>query len=234
MPKFILFDIDGTLVDVGGAGSRSLNLALEDLTGIHEGFRGIHFAGKTDLQIIGEGLDRLGLRGQNGFAQSLTDRYLLHLKREMARGRGQLKAGVKELLHHLQGAEGVYLGLLTGNLEQGARLKLGPFGLNPFFPVGAFGSDEEDRNLLLPVAVQRLKEKEGFTIGYKDCVVVGDTPRDVACARAYGSPSIAVATGPYPREVLEETRADMVVPDLSDTGAILRWIVDARVEKGRP
>jgi phosphoglycolate phosphatase-like HAD superfamily hydrolase len=233
MPTFVLFDIDGTLIDAGRAGSRSLNLALEDLRGIREGFRGINFAGKTDLQIIREGLEKLGLQGQDGIEGALMDRYLVHLRVEMARGERHLKDGVKDLLNHLRATEGMYLGLLTGNLEQGARLKLGPFGLNPFFPVGAFGSDDEDRNLLLPVAVRRFREREGFPIGYEDCVVVGDTPRDVACARRYGSPCIAVATGPYSREALGQTGADLVIQDLADTGGILRWIVDTRVERSR-
>jgi len=88
------------------------------------------------------------------------------------------------------------MGLLTGNLEKGARIKLEPFGLNTFFPFGAFGSDHEDRNYLLPVAIERFSRTFNYNIDFQQCIVVGDTPRDVACAKPYGATVIAVATGP--------------------------------------
>ncbi len=224
MPKFILFDIDGTLIDSGRAGSRALKLAVEELTGISNGFQGVDFAGKTDLQIIREVLWNLGLHSRDGLISSLIDLYLVKLRAEVPRVTGHLKPGVNELLLVLQGRKDFFLGLLTGNLEEGARVKLGPFGLNPFFQVGAYGSDEEDRNMLLPVAVRRLHEREGVLIDYRDCIVIGDTPRDVTCARVHGSRCLAVATGPYPIEVLKKTEADLVVSELSDRGLILRWI----------
>jgi phosphoglycolate phosphatase len=224
--KFLLFDIDGTLIDSGGAGSRALNLALEDLLGISNGFFGIELAGKTDLQIIREGLERLGMNRQDGIEHDLIQLYVGHLKREVSRGAGHLKSGVNELLMRLD-AEGIYLGLLTGNIEDGARVKLAPFGLNRFFPIGAYGSDDEDRNRLVPVAVRRLMEKKGVLASYEDCIIVGDTPRDVACARVHGSRCIAVATGPYSLDLLRGTEADLAVSDLSDADRIINWISDA-------
>jgi len=224
MPKFILFDIDGTLVSLDGAGSRSLNRAMEELLQVPDGFRDIDFAGKTDLQIIREGLGILGLADRDDLLHSLLDRYLVHLRAEVSTGRGHVKNGVRELLNALQHLEGIYLGLLTGNAETGARLKLKPFGLNRYFPVGAFGSDIEDRNLLLPIAVQRLQEAGSASVNYEHCVVVGDTPRDVECAHVHGASSIAVATGTYPLKELEKTDAELVVADLSDTEKIVDWI----------
>jgi phosphoglycolate phosphatase len=224
MTKFVLFDIDGTLVSLDGAGSRSLNRAMEEILQVTDGFRGIDFAGKTDLQIIREGLGTLGLTEQDDLLHSLLDRYLVHLRAEVSTGRGQVKKGVRELLSALQELDGVYLGLLTGNAEVGARLKLEPFGLNRFFPVGAFGSDSEDRNLLLPIAVQRLQGLESVSLSHDRCVVIGDTPKDVECAHVHGASAIAVATGTYPLNELEKTDAELVIANLSDTEKIVDWI----------
>jgi phosphoglycolate phosphatase len=224
MPTFVLFDIDGTLVSLDGAGSRSLNRAMEDLLGIPNGFREVNFAGKTDLQIIREGLEKFDLLDRDDLLHSLLDRYLAYLPTEVATSMGHVKEGVKELLFNLQDLRGVYLGLLTGNVEAGARLKLNTFGLNRFFPVGAFGDDSENRNLLLPFAVQRLLDSESIEVGYEDCVVIGDTPSDVECAQVHGASSIAVATGTYSLEQLKKTTADLVLSDLSNTEQIVEWI----------
>jgi len=223
-PKFVLFDIDGTLIGIDGAGSRSLNRALLELTGISDGFMGINFAGKTDIQIVREGLEKWGLGEYNNLHQDLMDLYLGYLPEELPKGRAHLKIGVPQLLLALRGLEGVYLGLLTGNVETGARLKLNAFRLNRFFPVGAFGSDSEDRNLLLPIAVRRLQDSESISLSYERCLVVGDTPRDVECARVHGASSIAVATGAYSFDRLDRTEADLVVHNLANTERIVDWI----------
>ena len=223
-PVFVLFDIDGTLVSLDGAGSRSLNRAMEDLLGIPNGFRHIDFAGKTDFQIIREGLQKFDLLDRDDLSDSLLARYLDHLRNEVAMGRGHVKEGVNELLHTLRGLKGFYLGLLTGNVEAGARLKLDTFDLNHFFPVGGFGDDSEDRNLLLPFAVKRLLDSESIALKYEQCVVIGDTPKDVECAQVHGASSIAVATGTYSLEQLTNTTADLVLSDLSNTDHIVEWI----------
>lgn len=223
-PVFVLFDIDGTLVSLDGAGSRSLNRAMEELLQVTDGFRDIDFAGKTDLQIIREGLGTLGLTDRDDLMHSLLNRYLVHLRSEVSTGRGHVKSGVRELLAALRELEGIYLGLLTGNAETGARLKLEPFGLNQYFQIGAFGSDSEDRNLLLPIAVQRLQESESISVSHDRCVVVGDTPKDVECAYVHGASSIAVATGTYSLQELEKTDAELITADLANTEKILAWI----------
>lgn len=223
-PKLVLFDIDGTLVSVDGAGGRSLNRAMLELTGIDDGFRGIDFAGKTDLQIVREGLRRLDLPHDGEMPHSLVRLYLRNLSEELSARKGHVKVGVEDLLKSLEILENLHLGLLTGNYETGARLKFEPFGLNSFFSLGAFGSDYEERDHLLPVAVRRLKESKGISVEYNHCVVVGDTPRDVDCARVHGAASIAVATGPYSPDRLKKTEADLVVSDLSDTARIVDWI----------
>jgi phosphoglycolate phosphatase len=224
MARFILFDIDGTLVDSGGAGSQALGLALEEMTGIKDGFRGINFAGKTDLLIMREVLTKLEIESTDMWMNDFLSRYLSHLQIAVHNGKGHVKPGISDLLVRLQEEEDCFLGLLTGNFEHGARVKLERFSLNPFFPVGAFGSDFEDRNLLLPVAVRRLADAIGVVLNYQECVVVGDTPRDVECAHAWGAACVAVATGPYSIEQLRETAADAVLHDLTDTENIIDWL----------
>lgn len=224
MATFILFDIDGTLIDSGGSGMIALNRALEDVAGIKEGFQGINCAGKTDLQIIRETLTKHGLDFERSLVAEFRMVYLGHLQQAVARGLGHVKPGVNTLLQKLGADSQFFLGLLTGNTAEGARIKLEPFDLNAHFPTGAFGSDEEDRNRLLPLAVRRLRQSTGVSVDFSQCVVVGDTPRDVECAKAYGACSIAVATGPYGLPALLETEANLVLEDLSNTTRVVEWL----------
>jgi phosphoglycolate phosphatase-like HAD superfamily hydrolase len=222
--KFILFDIDHTLIDSGGAGIVALNKALEDVTGISDGFNGISCAGKTDVQILREAVSKFSLSLDDGIVPVLLNRYLEHLRVAMPTRNGRVKQGVHDLLERLEVERSFEMGLLTGNIEQGARIKLEHFSLNRFFPVGAFGDDSEDRNLLLPIAVERLCEIKGVAVDFSDCIVIGDTPRDVDCAKAHGAAAIAVATGPFLIEALRQTRAELVLADLSETDVIVNWI----------
>ncbi len=222
--KLVVFDIDGTLIDSGGAGMAALNAAMEELTGVSDGFNDIHCAGKTDLQIVREAYVKCGLSLSQDIVGEFFELYVAHLVRTVALKKGSLKPGVNELLLSLVEEPDMHLGLLTGNVQKGARLKLEPYFLNDFFPLGAFGDDSEDRNLLLPIAVRRLSETVSIEVSWSDCVVIGDTPRDVTCAHVHGSRSIAVATGPYSVEDLEEAGADLVVRDLSDAALIGGWL----------
>ncbi len=223
--KFILFDIDGTLLDSGGAGMRSLNRAFEEMFSIRSAFDTISVAGKTDLQIIKEGLTMHGIQSPNGIIYEFFETYIRHLKTQVHTGKGRIKKGIPEILDILKSRGDCVLGLLTGNIEEGAMIKLKAFHLNSYFIAGAFGSDSEDRNKLLPIAVDKLYKKSSFLIPYSDCVVIGDTPRDVSCSKPYGAFALAVATGPYTCRELSEAGADEVLEDLSDTErfmAILR------------
>ena len=224
--KLVLFDIDGTLIDSGGAGVRALDYAFRELFAVNDAFRHISMAGKTDLQIMREGLTAHGITskgGHFGIVSRLMKGYLLHLGREMQNTHKQLKPGIREALDALSAMDGhIALGLLTGNIEEGARTKLEAFALNHYFPAGAFGSDDEDRNRLLPVARSRFELLLGHEIDYKDCIIVGDTPLDVYCAKPYGAFSIGVATGPYQFDELVKAGADRVFETLADTGTFLR------------
>jgi phosphoglycolate phosphatase len=218
--RLVLFDIDGTLIDSGGAGVRSLDLAFRKVFSVLNVFQGISMAGKTDTQIIKEGLIKHGL-SMDDF-DAIIEAYLLHLRQEIRNDGKHTKPGIYEILEQLNLMEDIGLGLLTGNLEQGARIKLEPFDLNKYFPSGAFGSDDEDRNKLLPFAVNRFEEMFDKRIDIEKSIVIGDTPRDVECAHIYGAVCIGVATGPYSIDELTEAKADYVVKDLSDHMGLLR------------
>lgn len=222
--KLILFDIDGTLISAGGAGTRSLNKAFEEVLGIKDAFKNFEMAGKTDVQIIKEGLMLAGIEPEEALVNELIERYLCNLRIEINNNSKHLKPGVKEFIEFVHRELKYPLGLLTGNLEKGARIKLEPFGLNQFFPIGAFGSDHEDRNQLLPIAVDRFYRTYNRYVDFHQCIVIGDTPRDVACAKPYGAKVIAVATGPYPVEELQKTQADIVVENLLEINKVLTLI----------
>ncbi len=220
--RLVLFDIDGTLVSTGEAGTRALNRAFLELFGLADAFQGISMAGKTDVQIIREGLRVNGIADGDGVVEAVVERYIALLRREIDNPRRRVKPGVYEVLDALSGG-GIPLGLLTGNLEAGARIKLDPFGLNDYFPSGAFGSDHEDRDMLLPIALERFS-RLGIVVPPEGCIVVGDTPRDVRCAKVHGARCIAVATGPYSREALLEAGADLAVESLSERDRCLAFI----------
>lgn len=215
MKKLVLFDIDGTLIDPGGAGRRSLCNTFNELFAIKDAFAGIRMAGKTDIQIIKEGLSVHGLSPDHRNMPSILSVYLKNLKTEIMNKKKHINLGVVELLDTLKAMDGYWLGLLTGNIERGARIKLGAFGLNRYFSVGAFGDDNENRNLLLPIAIEKFRKMTNISINCDDCIVIGDTPRDVECSKPYGAVSIAVSTGPYSYDSLLETEADYVLRDLS-------------------
>ncbi|MEE8423109.1 MAG: HAD family hydrolase [Thermodesulfobacteriota bacterium] len=222
MRKLILFDIDGTLIHTGGAGTLSMNKAFFELFSIQDAFKNIPMAGKTDKQIMKEGLISHSLPYMDGNVDLLVKGYLQNLRVEIHNPQRKLKPGIIEVLNVLR-EKGAALGLLTGNLEQGALIKLEAFDLNEYFLDGAFGSDHEDRNRLLPVALEKFS-KRGLSFSAGDCIVVGDTPLDVQCAKVHGARCLAVATGPYTKEQLLNTDADIVFDSLADTERCLEFI----------
>jgi phosphoglycolate phosphatase-like HAD superfamily hydrolase len=223
----VLFDIDGTLVRTGRAGSRAMNRAFEDLFGVTRAFDGTHMAGRTDTWILDDAAVRSGVTLTADSLQLFRDRYferLLEAMPEPGPHKGVLP-GVRQLLDALAApplAEQVFPALLTGNAERGARIKLEYFDLWRYFRCGAFGDDSHDRNELFGVAMSRVRDCGGPPASPSDVFVVGDTEFDVACAAAAGARSIAVATGPSDVEVLKKTGADAVFEDLSDTEAVLK------------
>lgn len=222
MKKLVLFDIDGTLIHTGGAGTRSMNMAFQELFSIKDAFQDISMAGKTDRQIMKEGLRAHGFNNTDGNLGNMVNAYLKFLETEIDNQGRKLKPGIIEVLNRIKEGK-MSLGLLTGNLEKGARIKLKAFGLNEYFPEGAFGSDHEDRDMLLPIALEKFSRK-GLNFSAADCIVIGDTPRDVQCAKIHGALCIAVATGPYSKKDLLNTDADIVFDSLADVNRCMEFI----------
>ena len=228
MRKLVLFDIDGTLVLTGGAGLRAMNLALEEVLGHADGLDGIPLAGRTDRAILTEAVRRVDRDLDDALLASLRDRYLAYLAIEIegpGRGIKAVMPGVRDLLARLATHQDAFIGLLTGNFEEGARIKLSHFDLWRYFPCGAFGGDSADRNALVPVALQRARARGLPAIPASDVIVVGDTPHDVACALAVGAVPIAVATGSYSVDQLRQSGAAIVFSDLADTAAFMELLI---------
>ncbi|HET7218804.1 MAG TPA: HAD hydrolase-like protein [Vicinamibacterales bacterium] len=224
MPKLLLFDIDGTLVLTGGAGLRAMTRACEDIIGHADALEGIPVAGRTDWIILHDTLARLGRQLDQDLFHQLRDRYVAYLREEiMQPGKGFNGAlpGVAELLDALHPRQDVFLALLTGNFEAGARIKLERFDLWRYFRCGAFGDDAADRNHLVPVAVERAEACGIPRIAPADVLVVGDTPHDVACAKAAGATAVGVATGGYTADDLRACGAAIVFDTLRETDRVL-------------
>jgi phosphoglycolate phosphatase-like HAD superfamily hydrolase len=223
----VLFDIDGTLIRSGRAGSRAMDRAFEDLFGIPKAFDGIQMAGRTDKWILEDAAARSGLSLTAERSLRFRDRYsecLLEALQHPGPQKGILP-GVRSLLDALVALrDDVFLALLTGNCETGARIKLEYFDLWRYFRCGAYGDDVHDRNELFAVAMSRVHACGGPAARPRDVIVVGDTPFDVACAAAAGARSVAVATGPADAETLRRSGADLVFDDLGDISAFLRLV----------
>jgi len=229
--KVVLFDIDGTLMSTGGAGVRAMQRAFEICTLIPDAFDGITMAGKTDPLIIKEALDKHGVDRFDHVVSSILTYYAVYLKDELQLSNNRhLKPGILEALDFLQD-RGIHVGLLTGNIEQGAMLKLEAFGIRHYFPFGGFSSDNEDRNRLLPIALRKLQALKGIEALPRECVVVGDTPLDVLCARVHNAKALGVATGSYSCEALLEAGADWVFQNLTDTESLWNTIYSSFYDK---
>ena len=217
----LLFDIDGTLVLTGGAGGRAMTRAFEDLYGVANGFDGVPFNGRTDAWILARAAAAHGIDGDA--ITRFKPLYLDYLADELHRPgpRKGVMPGVGPLLDALAPRGDVFLALLTGNFEEGARLKLEHFDLWRYFPCGAFGDTTHDRNRLLPEALDRVIGCGGPQAAPADVVIIGDTPLDVGVAIAGGVRSIAVATGSHTVAELRSSGADAVFQDLSDLKAVL-------------
>lgn len=216
MARVILFDIDGTLIRTGGAGMAAFARTSALAFGRPEGTRELVFHGRTDRSLVREYLRRHGMDDDDeGAIRRFLDTYVFLLEDQLQRHRGEICPGVLEFLSGLeQLPEKPLLGLLTGNVRMGAELKLRAHGLWGRFSVGGFGDDHEDRDGIAVMAKRRSEHWLGRDLAGEEIVVVGDTPLDVACARAIGARCLAVATGGVDAEELRRHRPDWLVPDL--------------------
>jgi phosphoglycolate phosphatase-like HAD superfamily hydrolase len=230
LSKLVLFDIDGTLLLTAGAGRRAIVAALGEEVGDIQAFRNIRFDGKTDPQIVSEMLEAVGqsVSPESERVRRLCVRYveLLTIELERPTTRTTLMPGVELLLDRLEARSDVVLGLLTGNLAQGAALKLRSGGIDPDrFRIGAFGSDAAHRPALPEIAARRAGPLFGRTPGGADVVIIGDTPADIHCGQGIAARAVGVATGSYTVSDLAACGAHAVFQDLSDTEGVIEAIL---------
>jgi phosphoglycolate phosphatase len=205
-----------------------MSLAFEEICGIRNAFSGVPLAGRTDTWILRDGAAAHGIPPDSPALARFRDVYVRHLAIELQKPgpRKGVMPGVRPLLDALSARDDVYLALLTGNYEEGARLKLEYFDLWRYFRCGAFGDEAPQRNGLVSKAVERVAACGGPAFDAADAVIIGDTPLDVAGAMFSGARSLAVATGSHSVEELRATGADVVLQDLADTEQVLRVIAD--------
>lgn len=219
--RLFLFDIDGTLLNSGGAGEKALRLGILEQFGIEDDLAGIEIPGRTDSGIARQFLAKHGLPASAENLEGFFDAYLRHLARLLPETRGTLLPGIIPLLEALRSQPAAALGLLTGNLARGAELKLTQYGIRDFFAFGAYADDHHDRNQLGHFAKSRALEHHGVDFKPDAIFVLGDTPHDVTCARAIGARAVAIATGRYSRQELAECAPDLLFDDLSDLETVL-------------
>ncbi|HLJ92544.1 MAG TPA: haloacid dehalogenase-like hydrolase [Gemmataceae bacterium] len=219
--QICLFDIDGTLLSSGGAGKAAMEAALESAFCAARSTDGVPFAGRTDRAIIrdlfhaGQIEDSADNRGR------FLAAYLRHLPGCLADHQGQVLPGIAALLQVLQQRTDVVVGLLTGNMRDGARLKLGHYGLYHHFAFGAFGDEHLTRDEVAQEAIVAVRNHVRQSVESGRIWVIGDTPLDVRCARSIGARAVAVGTGWHTLDQLAAEQPDLLLPDLSDPAPLL-------------
>ena len=220
----ILFDIDGTLIRTGGSGKAAMEVAMRTTFGLAEVRDTVTYSGRTD-QAIGRDLLR-----ENGIAPTdanyfaLQRAYLGELPGSITRLGGNVCPGVPQVLRELDRPD-VLLGLLTGNVREGARIKLRHFGLWESFALGGYGDEHADRDDVARAALAAVHAHLGHRAPPEKVWIIGDTPLDVKCARAVGARAVAVATGWHAIEELHATDADHVLADFADPAPLLRILL---------
>jgi phosphoglycolate phosphatase-like HAD superfamily hydrolase len=219
----LLFDIDGTLIHTGGAGGAALRSAFRDLFRVSRP-HDVEYSGRTDRAI---GQDMLALNNIDKSEQNwlrLRQEYLGQLPAFLPQCRGRVLPGVEELLNRLAQVDDLALGLLTGNLQEGARLKLEFYRLMHHFRFGGYGDEHLDRNHVAESALEAARRHSDGSFDPDRVWVIGDTPLDIRCARWIKARSLCVATGNHTRDELAGCRPDVLVDDLSDTERITGWL----------
>jgi phosphoglycolate phosphatase len=216
MTEAVLFDIDGTLLVTGGAGAVAWQRAFQELYGVDADIDEHTQAGMTDPEIaeivFGDVVGREG--SEEECAQAIA-RYLAHLEDAVNESSGyRLMPGIEELLPRLA-EQGTLLGIVTGNIESAAHIKLARGNLNRFFSFGGYGSDSRDRTELTRRALERGAGVAGSPLDRARTIAVGDTPRDVAAGHGAGIRVVGVATLHFSVEQLREAGADWAIPDVT-------------------
>jgi phosphoglycolate phosphatase-like HAD superfamily hydrolase len=220
--RLLLWDIDGTLISTGAAGQGAIVRATAEQFGGDGNLEGVEIAGRTDLAIAHQILQKYGTKVTDENARAFLDIYLRLLAEELPRRAGCVLPGVLDLLERLASQPDTTLGLLTGNLERGAKLKLEHYDLWRFFTFGGFADDHHDRNHLGPFALSRALQGTGIKFAGAQVDVIGDTGHDIVCGKAIGARTVAVATGPWSREQLAGHDPDFLFDDLSNVDEVIQ------------
>lgn len=224
--RLILFDIDGTLLSADRSGYHAIERAMIEVLGAARGLEGIRLDGNTDLNAIRQVCVRDGKPfPDNESISRFKDHYTTILRREIS-SKGHLKPGVEQLLNALSTSGRACLGLVTGNIREGAHIKLERFGIGGYFTFGAFGCEHPMRAELVGLAMRRAAERVGRPFSPKFVTVVGDTIHDVTSCRPWGVRCLAVATGSASRSELEAAGATWALDDLSDLKTVLKLLLD--------
>lgn len=219
--RLFLFDIDGTLIASGGAGEKALTLAIKERFGANDSLEGIEIAGRTDTGIARRIFERYGVEPNTENLTGFLDCYLRHLETRLPATKGGVLPGILQLLEELKKRPAVAVALLTGNIRAGAKLKLTHYGVWHFFEFGAFADDHHNRNRLGKFAQDRARETHGAPFAPDQIFVLGDTPHDIDCGKAFGAKTVAIATGRYSVEELRAHRPDFLFQDLSNVADVL-------------
>lgn len=224
--SLLLWDIDGTLVNMDRAGERSLLTLLREHYQRDLGTKlPVELQGRTDTSIMHDLLAFLERPATEEEAARFRNAYLAGLPKALPLGNARLLPGIREALDAIHAHPEIHQALLTGNLREGARLKLSHMEIWHYFEFGAFADDSTVRNELGPFALARAKEKLGLDFPPERVWIIGDTPHDIACGQAIGAKTIAVATGNFSVAELEKYQPTCALPDLSDTAALLRLVL---------
>ena len=222
--NILFFDIDGTLVNTGGAGKDAMVMAVLRQSGRDDVPADLLVAGRSDRGIAKELFERNGLDDTQENWDEFVDHYVRRLSENLPRRNGRVLSGVRTLIESLHRGDDNVLGLITGNLQASAQLKLKYFGLWEYFRFGGYGDHHVDRNNIARDAMAAARVHLDGTYDPSRVWVVGDTPKDVQCARAIGAHAIAVATGVYSVEELSPFEPDLLLEDLSDMRPLLEML----------
>ena len=228
MIRLVLFDIDGTLIKTGGAGEKAFAKVCTLEFGVKDATQHLHFAGRTDPSIVRDFFVKFEIEPSSENFRKFFGAYVHWLEKILGQLDGQVLPGVEDLLTDLeQTASRPTIGLLTGNIRPGAELKLRRYGLWERFnhEASSFGNDHEDRNELAAIARLRGCNHLNCELDDHEILIIGDTPRDVACAQAIGAKCLAVATGTFDQDALRACKPTWVVPDLTVRPAAQFWAV---------
>ncbi len=224
-----MFDIDGTLLHTGGAGLSAIYEGLKNAFSLEQSvdqMPPLNLAGATDAGLAHFLFAHFEIDHSPENEEAFYDSYHRSLSRNLAQhsitNGGHLLPGITELLECLDNHAHLSLGLLTGNIQRGAWTKLEQFEIERFFHTGAFGDDHHDRNRLGPIAIDRATQHFGCEFLPEDTVIIGDTPKDIACARACGAKAIAVATGTFTIDALAAFQPDHLFENLADDASFLK------------